>query len=349
MASNLQGDIEAAYQAYADAIVQANTFSWVNHLLVPGIQAAATLGLLKYQDSQIDEANDKRVKLVEFAVKHWTDCIDKMIGRVEDAIDDVPEPAMYQPVSPSGEQLETIADNDEALRYTQEYAERSNEYRVALDLAREALLNPSAEALRTLAWTQIGDLINGKISVSKVLRITTDDAEAAVINGRIGTTCAITRVHLGVEQENAQASGRAEQRLERASMNRDVSDISRQFNLEEWMLKPDFRIGAALQQAELIQNAAQNAYNACAKKPPFLLQKIFLEIEKCKATLQAEVSKAGMIDSFVPNYAGVLQDSIGQLSRGVGGLFGGGVNTFAGNPTASLSHLNFATALGHGE
>jgi hypothetical protein len=101
------------------------------------------------------------------------------------------------------------------------------------------------------------------------------------------------------------------------------------------MQSPAQRINLALQQAQLIQNSLQNAYNLAVQVPLGRTAKLQARIQKCITLLSTRLSKANLVNTYVPNYATALTPTINQFANALGGtLFSGFGNSNTGGYTA---------------
>lgn len=302
---------------WANAYEAANEFSWGQQLLLPAIQAAANLLILEWQKRQYDDIEARRVGYVDAAVEEYCACMHALMADIKEAADEVPEPAHYQPFSPSGEQCDTVRDNLAAVPRTQEYVLTLNQNSQEADLARAVMLNPKYYQMNEITWCSIESLIKGELPIGLTVETLTRSAEDSVSNGRLGRACGNFRRNLGLVDYRVQRAGREEQRLERASQNQDISSLEKQGDIRDMMVKPEQRFGFALQQAQLIQNSMQNANNAYARKAPFLMQQVQVKLQKCTQQMQLLAGKAGLVNGYVPNYAAVLNTQIRDLSQGI--------------------------------
>lgn len=309
--------------AYAQFLADQNAFSWTQHLLVPGLQALANIAILEWQRDQYDDIEEDRLNHIDNAVRHLCECMNCIIGDLRDAVDEVPQPAMYQPVNIAGEQLRMLEDGIDMIPISAEYAKLVNDQRQMFEEARAAANNPKHLIMTEATWCSISDLIEGKIPIGETVATLTRSAEQTFNNGRLGRGCGTYTRNLGILDYRLQKAARAEQREERASINRDVSPISEIVDLREFMLKPDQRLGVAMQMSQLIQNSLQNAYNACARKPPHLLQEIQMRLQKCQLQMQLLAGKAGLVSDFVPNISAVLNNQVRDITNGIGLGLGG--------------------------
>ncbi len=87
--------------------------------------------------------------------------------------------------------------------------------------------------------------------------------------------------------------------------------------MHELMLKPEYRIGFALQTNQLIQQSLQNVYNAAAQKPPAKLAELQAKLAKLQTVLVYSANKANMTNQFVPNYAAAFQPMLNSLFSGM--------------------------------
>lgn len=314
-----EGNLRKAYDAYLKSIDDQHKFWWVNSLAVPGVQAAANILLLNHQKDQYDDIEAKRIGYADAAVTEWSSCVDEILGKLKDATDDVPEPAIYQPVSVSGEQYQTISDNLEIARtVAKPYIDYLNETSREQDLIRQVVFNPDFYKVNEITWISIGDLIRGNLPESMIVETLTRSKNKAVINGRFGRSSRQSARDLGLTSYRIQKAGREEARRERASQNSDINPLQRHADLREMMITPQQSIGYAIQQGQLIQNSLQNAYNACARKAPHLQAEVQVMLQKCQNKMSLLASKAGLINANVPDFASVLNSQIKTITEGIG-------------------------------
>jgi hypothetical protein len=286
---------------------------WGQRLLAPAAEAAATLGLLKYQEGRYDDKLRDRLKFLEAAIKEWTTGVDALVLDAKVATDDIPAAAIYQPVQPSGEQLQTILDQVENLEYTRDYALMITQFHREHELARAEAMNPNFTDLMNVTWISIDDLVNGKLPIDEVMEITTDLSENALLQVRIGNIKNQTIQSLGISRLRAQQLGRSEHRLELQSQSQNISPLSRMGDLRDMVVRPETRIAIALQQGQLIQQSLQNDNNALARKAPYLKEQMNLRMQKLIAQMQLSASKGSMGLNAVPNYAAALEGAVGKL------------------------------------
>ena len=332
IASN--GDFPIAAGIQAAAHTAASAASWVSRLALPAAEAAATLGLMQYKKNQFDDIEDRRIRFLDNAVSQFCVCMNEIRADIRNATDDIPEPAMYQPVSVFQEQWNTALENIEAMPAMAQYARDVSKNNRDSDLIRAVILNPSYYELSEITWSSIGDLMKGILPVGLTVETLTNSANTSITTGRLGRAHGQFRRNVGIIDYRIQKEARQEQRLERSSQNQDVSSLQRQGDVREMVVSPQERVGYALQQAQLLQNSLQNANNACARKPPALLQELQIELTKCQQQLQLEASKAGIIGGFVPDVTSIFNT---QIRDAVKSLF---------NSDESNSVLNNQSAIG---
>lgn len=301
-----------------------NKFSWQQELLVPGIQAAAQLLILNKQKDDYDDISDDQKDSVDAAVSGYTNCVEALLPSFKDAFPDVPQCAQYIPVNACEEQIAAINCNLQAAGKTDEYIKEVNRQHHINQLIRTKFLIPFYEENQQLQSIQINDLLQGKLPVDDVVEILTDNAEMALLRGRVGNTCKQTLRDLGISRLRAQALGREAFERQLASVNRDVSPVSQLADVQSMAGTPKDRINLALQQALYIQESAQNCFNVAAQKAPHLMHELQAKLQRCVAKLTYEASKANMVNTFVPNYAAILNPLISGLATGAGSLFMGG-------------------------
>lgn len=335
-ASTLANAQTTAATTYADAYEAANQFSWGQQVLIPGLQAAANILILEYQKEAYEEIEERRIDYIDAAVEAYCECMEDLMADLEDATDSIPEPAIYQPFSPAGEQQDTICDNIDRVPSATAYVKMINNNHLEADMARAVALNPNYYCLNEITWNTIEDLMKGDLPIGLTVETLTKSAEESATNGRLGRACGQFRRNIGLVDYRVQRAARAERREELQFANQNISSLQRQGDIREMMVTPQQRFGYALQQAQLIQNSLQNAYNACAKAAPYKMQEIQIKLQKCTQQMQLLAGKAGLVSGYVPNYAGVLNSQVRDLASGlVGGvssLLGGGATTNGGSP-----------------
>ena len=289
-----------------------NADSWEQRLLLPGLEMASQLLLLEWQKDQFEELKEERLGYIQCATTQWIERMDYLRDYLSEIIDDIPQQAMYQPVSFAGEQLETVTDNMQALKYNAQYVEQVNRHHVEHDLARQALLNPKYYEQTECSATSIGDLMKGRLPIDDVVEILSDTAQQALLTGKIGNSCKLTLRNLGISTLRAQTAGRQEAREERRSVN-ETSPIQRMADVRSLEVTPADRVSIAITQAQLMQNSLQSAYDTCSKKAPYLWHQLQMDIKKAEMEVMNQAQKAGMTTAFVPNYAQLFSQQLGDL------------------------------------
>lgn len=345
-------DYPVAAGILAGAYTATNTVSLAQQLTIPAIEAAANILILRHQKSQYDDIEDRRVGYLDAAVADWSRCIDSLLDDIKDATDDVPEPAMYQPVTPAGEQFDAIQNNNEMMHHAHTYARNIGRNNLEVDIARAITLNSRYYQMNEITWVSINDLLKGELPIGVTVQSLTRSAGETFSTGRLGRHHGHYRRNMGILDYQLQKSARAEQRDERASQANHVSQLARQGDLREMMQTPQQRVGYAIQQAQLIQNSLQNAHNACARKAPFLQQQVQVKLQQCQNTMSLLAAKASLVNSFVPDFASVLNNQTQDLAKSIGGsLFNNTSRTDArvpapigGQTSTSLSNIPITPA-----
>jgi len=304
------------YDHAAAAVVYAatNTFSWAQQLLVPGIQAAANILLLERQRGLYEEIASDQRKLIDLALQNYLTRLDQILPMVKSAMPDIPENADYVPVNPCQEQGCTIECNISHIERADVWAQCINRHHEENDIARAVALDPRYVANIDMFSLSVQDLLRGKLSASDVMEVMTDVSETAALQGRIGGCRNLTSRNLGLSRMRAQAEGRKSMQEMMGMLNRDVSPVSRQADIRQMMVTPQQRIALALTQAQLIQNSLQNYFDKQAQKPPYLMAELQLQLQSLTTRLQAEASKASMVNGFVPDYATALQPQMNAVA-----------------------------------
>ena len=321
------------------ALVNASSSAadWVSRIALVGVQTAAVLAVKNYESQKYDEIERDKQGYLSAGLSGLTACMDNVMEWVKAGTDDVPAPAIFQPVSPAGQQIETIASNVEALCYGKDFAALMNKHHREADIARAISLNPKYYDWQKISADKLTLLMSGQMSAGKLLNITGDIAENSVLNGKFGLNKALTARMIGVEQENLAAMARQENRLDDQNRNQNINPLARQANLDNYMIKPQDALMFGLQQALYIQNSLQNENNAYAKKEPYIMQQVNIMITKCLNALQIDMAKAGVVNDFVPNYSAIFQGQIQDLSRAT---FDAGSSLFGGPSSAEINRAN---------
>ena len=324
--SSSTGDLAAAA-----AINAASTAaSWVEALLVPGIQAAANILLMDHQKGQYDEIVDEQRQLIGIAVNNYTNCINSLLPDYSDIFPDIVEAAEYVPIDACCIQRATIECNIATTDRADVYARNVSRLHEQGDIIRAIALDPRFLVNADLVSFTIQDLLRGKSSVGDVMEVMTNNAEMSALQGRIGNSRRTTARDLGLSKMRSQTAGRREFQTNLASLNRDVSPLTRSGDIRDMMQTPAQRIGLALTQAQLIQNSLQNKNNQLAQKDPYLMAELQTNLSSCITKLNYEANKATMVNQFTPNWASILQPQVNAIAGAIGAAVSPAANT--GNP-----------------
>lgn len=287
-------------------------------LLVPALQAAATIKILNTQKSMHDSIANKRIGLIDNAVKNYIDSIDALAttGMLRDSFGSVPEAAEYEPVDMNEETFTTISDNLQNVPAAERQIAAVNILNVNSDIVRMVAFSPEYLHLVHKSSSTVRDLLHGKLPIDEVINVLTDEAEQAFMNGRVGNTHRRTHRSLGLSRLSMQRLGRAS--LDQmVNIAQKTSPVQRQQSIQELLTTPSQRIGMALTQAQLIQNSLQNLNNSLAAGDPAKLGELQIQMQKLTARLGQEAQRGNMINQFVPNYASLLTPQINSISEGL--------------------------------
>lgn len=314
MASAVVPDHTGAAAIYSTS----NIFSWAKALAVPGLQAAANIAILDRQKDHYDDVFNDQQGVVNAAVANYVTCLESLLPSYQDAYPDVPDVAEYVPVNPCQEQGDTISCNIGHIAEGDRWAQCINRLHEQSDVVRMIAFDPRYLVKVDLYSLSVQDLLRGKLPVGDVMEVMTDTAETACLQGRIGGCRSLTSRNLGLSKLRAQSAGRDEMRRE-VEMFEMISPKDRRADIREMMVKPEYRISFALQQNQLIQNSVQNVFNAAAQKAPYLLAQLQTRLQLCTNKLQAEITKLGLTNTYVPNFAAILQPQINAIANTLGG------------------------------
>jgi hypothetical protein len=285
-----------------------NVFSWTQALLVPGVQAAATIKILNKQKDDYDEITKKQRDIFNAAITQYMNEINDLLdsNEFESAYPDVPQAAEYVPVDAGAELEATIQQNMENTGAARDYVAFVNRIHEQNDLRHVLSMDPRFLVNLDIQSKSVQDMMRGNLSVGDVVEVMTDAAEQASLTGRIGGVQKTTARDLGVAKMRVQAAGRREFRESVAWMNSAVSPLSRQGDVRSMSASPQERIQLALTQSQLIQNSLQNVYNTAAQKDPYRMAKLQTKIQRIITRLQAKSSEALLSPGYVPNYGAAV-------------------------------------------
>lgn len=314
----------AAAAVYAGS----NVFSWAQALLVPGVQAAANILLMEQQKSDYEDIVSTQRGLLDAAVNQYIIGIDDLIPLFDAAYPEVPQAAEYVPIDACCIQRATIECNISTTGRADIYASGVSRLHEQSSITRAVVFDPRFLVNIDMASMQISDLLRGRSSVGDVVEVLGDNAELAALTGRIGNTRRTTARDLGLSKMRAQAVGREELRAHHSFISQSVSPLSRLGDIREMMQTPAQRVALALTQAQLIQNSLQNLYNQQAQKDPHLMAELQTKIQKVITKLQFQANKATLVNTFVPNYAAILQPMVKSVAQAIGDPIGAASSNF---------------------
>jgi hypothetical protein len=170
---------------------------------------------------------------------------------------------------------------------------------------------------------QIKDLLDGKLPIDSAINVLTDRAEQDMLNGRVGNSVKTSARDLGIARLAMQERGLGMLQAQ-ADLVQRVSPHERRLTLQDMMVKPEFRLGYALTQHQLIQNSLQNKYNLDAAGNPSAFANIQTKLQLIGTKLQVCAQKASLLNAFVPDYASILAPQIKSIT---GALLGEGAKT----------------------
>ena len=301
------------------------TFNSGVQLLVPALQAAATLTVLSKQKDLYDDIADERISLIDNAVRSYVSAMEALIttGLTREAFGTIPEAIEYEPVDNREALYAAINENLANVPAAERQIAAVNRLNERNDIVRMTAFSPEYLHLAHSNSSKIRDLMNGKLPIDEVVNVMTDEAEQAAFTGRVGNTHRRTHRSLGLSRLGMQRAGRREMEAAIGSAQR-VSPIERQQSIQDMLGTPAQRVGLALTQAQLIQNSLQNVANAEAAGDPTKLGDLLIKLAKITAKLTQEAQRGNLVNQFVPNYAGLLMPQINSISEG---LLGSGDRT----------------------
>lgn len=309
--------------------------SWAQALLVPGIQAAANLQLMSRQKSDYDKITAVQRSFLSTAIANYISGVDALLPEFQNALPSVPQAAQYIPVDACCVQGATIECNISHVERAAAWAVASDHHKNQHAIVRATVFDPNFLTNMAITSDQVLAALRGILPIGDVVDVVSDAAERAAMTGRIGNSRKSTLRDLGLSKMRMQALGREELRRHHAFVASSISSIGRVANIDDMMQTPQQRIALALTQAQLIQNSLQNLYNRNAQKEPYLLAQLQTKLQKVITKLQFEANKATLTNTFVPNYAAILQPAIRSVAGAIGDRIDPAMqNQFYGPPGA---------------
>lgn len=295
------------------------------NLALPALQALATISLLKYQKEQYDDLSEDRIKIL-------CECLNDYVTKMKATIDSglftegygtVPTAAEFVSVDALAEQCATINENLQNVPSADRLMAAVNLLNRNDDLARMVFFCPAFLNNMHKVDRQIKDLVDGKLPIDSAIDVLTSRAEQDALNGRAGNCGKLVARDLGVNRLAMQARGLA-MLQQQAGLVQAVSPHQNRMTIQDMMVKPEFRLGYALTQNQLIQNSLQNKYNLDAAGDPTAFAKIQTELQLIGTELQVCAQKASLLNAFVPDYASLLSPQIKSIT---GALMGNSTKT----------------------
>lgn len=310
--------------AYGDHTAAASIYglgtalSWVKNIALIGGVTAANIKLLKMSKSNYKDIRTQQRELIETAVDRYTTAMKNITNGPElrNAYPDRPKVARYRKVDQSAEQSAQIDMNHASVARGNDLSQALNHLNYQIDVSRAIAFDPRWLINVDLHSMRLRDLMRGRLPVRAPGEGLTVDDELEGLQGRISLPSGLFGRHVGISRGRIEAAGRASLH-EEAALAESISPMSRQSDIREWQFTPEQRVALAFTQAQLIQNSLQNLFNSQAQKPPVRMARIMLRLEKAINTLQVDAAKAGLTNSFVPNYAAALQPQISAIAQGL--------------------------------
>ena len=286
-------------------------------LLLPPIQAIATISILKKQKDLYDDIAEERIGLIDAAVTKFTNSVTAQIsmGAFRDAYGSVPDAILYEEVDPGEEIKRAAEDSLRGLPAGKRHMEAANRIMEQEQIVRMMVLDARYVCDSELLSCTINDLLAGKLPVDDVIEVVKDGAEVAALNGRVGNTHNMTMRDLGISRLRAQREGQMAFQSRLTSLNGDVAPLSKQVAVRDFLQTGSQRIAFALTTANLIQQSLQNEANADAAGDPTKFSELQAKLQMAVNVLGQEAQRGNMINQFVPNYAALVAPAIKSINE----------------------------------
>lgn len=314
------GNLWKRDEAWRKYQAEQNRFSFTRSFLVPGLQAAANLSLLKWQQDQYKSSGKEAQAIIEQTLSDYCDCIESQMDDILDAYPKIPKAARYIPPDACREQHDTICCNIDSILKNEEFIKLMDFFHIDQHVNRVKTLDREFVCKLESYNKGIKDLLLGRIDNDTLMETMTDSNELACATGRIGNNCRQSHIDLGITSLRMKELGR--DRFERAaSLWQQISPVEKLGDIRLMTFTPQQKMGWALTISQLVQNSLQNEYNMEAAGDPAKMAQIQIRLQKCLQTLLVAQGKANAISQFVPNYAAILQPQISSFTQGIGSFF----------------------------
>lgn len=286
-------------------------------LMLPTLQAIATISILEHQKGLYDDIAEERISLIDAAVSKFTSAVTSQIayGAFRAAYGSVPEAILYEAVDPGDEIKRAAEDSLRGLPAGKRHMEAANRIMEQEQIVRMMALDARYVCDSELLSCTINDLLAGKLPVDDVIEVVKDGAEVAALNGRVGNTHNMTMRDLGISRLRAQREGQAAFQSRLTSLNADVAPLSKQVAVRDFLQTGSQRIAFALTTASLIQQSLQNEANADAAGDPTKFAELQANLQMAVNVLGQEAMRGNMINQFVPNYAALVAPAIKSINE----------------------------------
>lgn len=288
-------------------------------LLVPALQAAATILILEKQKDLYDDIADDRKDSIDGAVATFIASVDAQIalGSFREAYGSVPEAILYEKIDMRDEGMEAAESSLIGIPAAKRYIEAANRIMEQDNIVRAMMLDGRYVCDNELISCTINQMLSGEVPISDLSETIRDVAEGAAFRGNVGNTDGVTRLDLGISQHRMRIAGQQAFQSHLESINRDVSPISRSVSLREFTQTPEQRLGLALSEAQLIQQSLQNQANAAVAGDPTAYGELQTKLNEAVLVLGNEAQRGNISNAFVPNYAALLAPAIESISEGL--------------------------------
>jgi|MGYP003624615328 hypothetical protein len=286
-------------------------------LMLPTLQAIATISILKKQKDLYDDIAEERIELIDDAVTKFAASVTAQIssGAFSAAYGSVPEAILYEEVDPGDEIKRAAEDSLRGLPAGKRHLEAANRIMEQEQIVRMMVLDARYVCDSELLSCTINDLLAGKLPVDDVIEVVKDGAEVAALNGRVGNTHNMTMRDLGISRLRAQREGQMAFQSRLTSLNADVAPLSKQVAVRDFLQTGSQRIAFALTTANLIQQSLQNEANADAAGDPTKFAELQAKLQMAVNVLGQEAQRGNMINQFVPNYAALVAPAIKSINE----------------------------------
>ena len=244
-------------------------------------------------------------------------------------------PAMYRPTSLDESLQDVLGANSGQFNAIANLIAQSNQFTTANDMGRIEEMAPGTSRAMESGMGNAASMMAGVIPDDVREQVFANRAGMSAATGAPGGASSMVARDLGLTSLDMMQQGTS---LFGNIVNaaQTISPVNRQMAPAQMMYQPSAGVSLNLEQAQLMQNSQQNAYNLLAAPDPAL--SMIAQLQATQALTKAGISSSLPIaapQAMTP-YAQIYGQIGGAMNNAIQGLFGGGGRTsYGSNPYGS--------------